>query len=217
MAKSAEQTTTWVASNVSKMSQVHEAAVVGPNTLWITRENYDPFVAGIISVPVVKAEILLPILDADSSIEIVANVPKESLWTGEAIASAATRGVAFGGISDLMSAVSRGDVRGYIRSEYRFVERGLTQHDRVSGLERKFDRVYLVHRRGLLPLRFVMLNEYELTGDHVRTARDRYGSFGAVLLSNPNGKPTAGALEVAKAMGIGIFKWGQFLGRLNCK
>jgi hypothetical protein len=79
------------------------------------------------------------------------------------------------------------------------------------------DRVYLVHRRNLPPLRFVMLKEYELTGDHARTARDRYGPFDAVLIDNPNGKPTTGAKEVAKGMGVGIFMRGQFLGRLNSR
>lgn len=217
MARTAEQTTGWVADIISKLEQVDEAVVTGPHTLRITRHKHAPFVAGVISVSAVTPEIVKPVLVADISIEILVNVPKESMWTGAAIAEATSRGVAFGGISDLMSVVSKEDVRRYVRSEYSFVERGLEQHDRVSGFDREFDRVYLVYRHDLPPLRFVMLNEYELTGDHVRTARDRYGAFDIVLLNNPNGKATTGAQEVAKAMGIGIFKWGQFLGRLNGK
>ncbi len=217
MARSAEQTTTWVAEQLSEVPGVIEAAVESPNTFRIIRRVYDPFVAAILSVPVVTAEILHPLLEADSAIEIVANVPKESVWTGGAIAFAATQGVAFGGMRDLMSAVDRENVREYTRSEYAFVERGLSQHDRVSRLEREFDRVYLVHRHQLPPMRFVMLNEYELTGDHLRAARSRYGHFNAVLLNNPNGKATTGALEVAEELGVGILKWGQFLGRLNKK
>ena len=217
MTRSAEQTTGWVAENISKMSDVIEAAVIGRNTLRVSRKKYDPFVAAIIAVPVVTAEILRPVLDDDSAIEIVANVPKESVWSGNAITSAAARGVAFGGISDLMSAISNEDVRAYTRREYAFVERGLGQHTKISGLEREFDRVYLVHRRELPSLRFVMLNEYELTSDHVRIARSRYGAFDAVLMNNPNGRPTSGAIEVAKGMGVGIFKWGEFLSSLNRK
>jgi hypothetical protein len=217
MPRSAEQTTSWVAEKISKMAEVHEARAIGPNTLQIIRKKYDPFVAAIIAVPIVTAEILQPLLGADSTIEIVVNVPKESLWTGSAITSAAARGVAFGGISDLMSAVSDENVREYTRREYAFVERGLRQHNRVLRLAREFDRVYLVHRNELPPLRFVMLNEYELTADHVRTARSRYGVFDVVLLNNPNGEPTTGALEVAKEMRVGIFKWAEFFGRLNRK
>ena len=137
------------------------------------------------------------------------------MWTGEAIHAATSRRVAFGGVRDLMSAVSDEDVRSYIRSEYEFVERGLRQHNHVSGFEREADRLYLVHRHVHPSLRFVMLNEYELTADHVRTARDRYGAFKAILLNNPNGSPTTAAREAAKAIGAGIFMWGQFLGRLK--
>ena len=212
-----EQTTAWVAETIAKITLVQEAVVVGPHSIRIMRDKLAPFVAGVISVPVVTPAIVQLVLDADPSIEILVNVPRESIWTGSAINAAAAMGVAFGGMGDLMSAVSDEDVRRYTRSEYDFVERGLRQHDRVSRLEREADRVYLVHRHGLPPLRFVMLKEYELTGDHVRTARDRYGTFDAVLLNNPNGKPTTGAKEVAKGMGVGIFKWGQFLGRLNGK
>jgi|HubBroStandDraft_6_1064221.scaffolds.fasta_scaffold65437_4 hypothetical protein len=215
MTRSAEQTTRWVAGNISKMHEVKEAEVISPHTIQITRKKYEPFVAAIISVPIVTPEILQPLLSADSKIEIVANVPKESLWTGNAIEAIASQSVAFGGISDLMSAVSRKNIREYIRREYEFVERGLKQHHRVSELKREFDRVYVVLRPGFPPLRFVMLNEYELTADHVRTAKSQYGIFDTVLLNDPNGKPTSSALQVAENMGIEILKWREFLGRLN--
>lgn len=215
MTISEEQTVNWVATKISKMPEVERAEAISPNTIQIIRKKYPPFIAGIVSVSAVTPEILQSLLSANSNVEIVANVPKESLWTGSAIAAAAAQKVAFGGISDLMSAISRENVREYIRREYEFVERGLNQHNRVSELRREFDRVYLVLRHGLSPVRFVMLNEYELTGDHVRTARSRYGAFDVVLLNNPNGKPTSVALEVAENMGIEIFKWAEFYGRLN--
>jgi hypothetical protein len=60
-----------------------------------------------------------------------------------------------------------------------------------------------------------MLNEYELTADHVRTARSRYGAFDAILINNPNGKATSAASDVAKGLRVGIFMWREFLGRLN--
>src|ERR1700688_3476226 len=128
MSKSPEQTTSWVAGNISKMREVRAITLLGPNTILITRKKSDPFGAGIISVPVVTAEVLQPLLDSNSQIEIVANVPRESAWTGDAIATAGTRGVAFGGISDLMSAISLENVREYVRREFEFVERGLNQH-----------------------------------------------------------------------------------------
>ena len=204
MARTPEQTTAWVAQTIGKMGDVQDVKVVDAHSIRVTRNKFDPFEAGIVSVSRVTPEIILPVIEANPSIEIIVNVPKESMWTGDAIAVAEIKGVAFGGIRDLMSAVSDEVVSQYTRSEYSFVERGLRQHTRVSDLERAADRVYIVYRHGLAPLRFVMLNEYELTGDHIRTARDRYGAFDEILLNNPNGKPTTGAREVAEGMGVGI-------------
>jgi hypothetical protein len=62
MPKSAGQTANWVAGNISKMSQVREVTVLGPNTIQISRKKHDSFVAGIISVPIVIAKGLGPTL-----------------------------------------------------------------------------------------------------------------------------------------------------------
>jgi hypothetical protein len=114
---STEQTTKWVAGNISQMSTVRDVVVTGPSTIQITSKKNHTFVAGIVSATTVTAEIVQSLLDADSEIDFVANVPKESLWTGDAIKAATSRHVAFGGIGDLMSAISRGtgNVREYIR------------------------------------------------------------------------------------------------------
>ena len=217
MSRPPEDTTSWVAHKLREVPYVERVTVLGPQTLRITRDEYDPFVAGIISTPRVTVDVLEPIIGDDRSIEMVANIPKNAVWTGEAIEFGLSCGFSFGGIGDLMRAVQCENVRAYVRPEFGFVERGLMQHNRVQSLKREFDRVYLVRRRSMPPVRFVMLNEYELTADHVRTARSRYGTFDVILLNNPNGRPTEQAGEVGDAMGVSILMWGQFLGRLNRK
>lgn len=82
-------------------------------------------------------------------------------------------------------------------------------------LERVHDRMYMVRRSGLNDVVVVLANAYELTADHVRTARDRYGQFTDILITNPNGEPTSSAIQAAKSMGSRVSKWGAFLGRLN--
>ena len=47
MTKSAEQTTSWVAGNISQMDEVREAEVIGSNYIHITRKKQKPFIAGI--------------------------------------------------------------------------------------------------------------------------------------------------------------------------
>jgi hypothetical protein len=115
-----------------------------------------------------------------------------------------------------MSATSDADVRAYERSEYRFAERLLRQFGVVDHVEREADRLWMLHRkRGLPPLRIIALNPYELTGDHVRAARDRYGIFDVVFLNNPNGRPTASATEVAEALEVPILMAGELGPRLR--
>jgi hypothetical protein len=219
MPRPAKETTAWVATKIQDMSDVKDTEVTSDNTIRIFRKQQRTFDAGVIAIAKVTGSSVESLLDKYPSVEVVINIPKESIWTGEAIATVAERGVSFGGLRDLMSMINSQieEVGQYVRTEFAFVERGLNQHSRVESFERVFDRVYLVKRRALPPMRFVMLNEYELTGDHIRTAFDRYRTFDVVLLNNPNGKPTQSAFQVAEGMGVEILKWGEFLGRLNRK
>lgn len=218
MSRPPEESTSWVAGRTKDIEKVEDVVILGPFSFRIIRVELPPFVAGVISVSTVTARHVEEVLATSPDIEILVNIPKESIWTGEAIRLAAASQIAFGGIGDLMRAVnSEDDVRQYVRPEFHFVERGLEQHSRVTSCEREADRVYLIHRHGLPDLSFVMLDEYELTADHIRVARERYGNFDMVLLNNPNGSPTTGATELGRTLGVGIFKWGQFLGRLNSR
>jgi hypothetical protein len=77
------------------------------------------------------------------------------------------------------------------------------------------DRLYRISRKGLPDLTVVMLSEYELTADHLRQARDRYGKFSDAVITDPNGRANASAEEAAESMGVQILKWAPFFGRLN--
>lgn len=114
-----------------------------------------------------------------------------------------------------MSALSQKNVESFQKKEYSFVERGLNQHNRVNHFDRLFDRLIEIHRGDLPSVKIVLLNEYELTAEHIRHARDAYGEFSAVLRTNPNGGATSNAHLVAKELGAEIFQWGEFLSRLN--
>src|SRR5207253_2327294 len=99
--------------------------------------------------------------------------------------------------------------------ETQFIERSLRQHDCISRFDQVYDQVYCISRNRLPDLFVAMLNEYELTADHLRTARDRYGQFSVAVITNPNGRATNSAEGAAQIMGVEILKWGPFLGRLN--
>lgn len=212
---SAEWTGEWVASRLKSNSDIQETELLAPQILRIVRNDLPPLLAATIASACVDRSTLEPILASSYEIAFIANIPRESFWTGAAISLATQRDIGFGGLGDLYSAMSLPNVREYVNKEFSFVERGLSQHTRVQDLERIHDRIYLVKRQGLADVRVVLLNEYELIADHVRTAHQRYGAFSNILITNPNGKATASAVSAASSMGADIYKWGEFLGRLN--
>jgi hypothetical protein len=120
-------------------------------------------------------------------------------------------------MGDLMSALGQNSVEGFQRKEYSFVMQGLRQHSKVESVDRIFDRLIRINRYGLPFLTTVLLNEYELTADLIRNARDTYGEFSAILRTNPNGGATKSAHSTANELEAEIFQWGKFLGRLNKK
>lgn len=211
------ETTEWVATSLRDADKVEKVDILSDRVLRIFRDEHDPFVAGIVSAPRVAAETIEPVVKSNLGVEIIANVPKEAYWTGSALNLAAENNIATGSLGDLYRALRMEDIRGYQPRETEFVERSLRQHTKVAGFSRLHDRLYRVRRHGLSQLDVVMLNEYELTADHVRTARDRYGKFSVVVITNPNGEATSSAEEAAEGMGAQIYKWGPFLGRLNKK
>jgi hypothetical protein len=207
----------WIADRIRDRSEIENVQSIAPQILQVLRKEEKPFIVGTLASERVNAAHIASLASGGHPIEIFVNIPKESCWGGDAIAAAKEVGASFGGMSDLHRVITVPDPGAYVNPEFQFVERGLRQHTRVSGLERLFDRKFQIQRRGLEPLTVVLLNEYELTADHVRTARDRYGVFDAVLITNPNGGATGAALEASESMGSEIFMWGEFLGRLNRK
>lgn len=211
------ETTQWVASNLREAKEVLKVEVLSDQILCVSRSKYDPFMAGIVSLPRVESDEIRPIVNSKLGVEIITNVPKEAFWTGGALRLVQDNNIAAGVLGDLYRVINLENVRAFRPSETAFVERCLLQHDRITSFDRLHDRLYQISRKGLPDLTVVMLNEYELTADHLRTARDRYGNFSVAAITNPNGRVTSAAEEAAKTMGAEILKWGPFLGRLNRK
>jgi hypothetical protein len=211
------ETSEWVAGNLRKAKGVSKVEVLSDQVLRVSRSKYAPFVAGIVSAKCVEADTVRTLVKSKLGVEIIANVPKESYWTGGALRLAHGNNIATGAYGDLLRVIDLQDVRAFQPKETEFVERGLRQHNRISSFERVYDRLYRISRNGLPDLTVAMLNEYELTADHLRTARDRYGQFSVAVITDPNGRATSSAEEAAQTMGVEILKWGPFFGRLNKK
>ena len=210
-----EWTGEWVMKSLKEHNEVMNVRLLHPQLLEIDRSKYDRFRAGTIATSRVEPSSIFRFVDTPDVVHFIANVPAESYWTGEAMEFAERHSIGCGGLRDLLSAVNWPNVRCYKRAEFAFVERGLRQHVNVLIFERVHDRKYLIRRCSYDDVVVVLANEYELTADHVRTARDRYGPFTDVLITNPNGRATSSAIRAAESMGSLVFKWGPFSGRLN--
>jgi hypothetical protein len=211
---SPRETTLWVADNLRQLRDVVDVDVLSDQTLRIERRKYRSFIAGVVAAPRVEAETIRAVV-SQPNVEIVSNVPRESFWTGGALRLAREKGIATGSYGDLMRVVGVEDVCNFVPKDIAYIERGLRQHDRVASFDRVHDRLYLVRRQSMPDLVVAMLSEYELTGDHLRTARDRYGAFDLAVITDPNGRATGQAAEVASRLGVTILDWASFYGRLN--
>lgn len=209
-------TTAWVAENLRSEERVLGVTVLTDQIIQVSRIKHGPYVAGIISEKRVEVNCIKQLVESDLCVEIIANVPKESFWTGDAIRFARSQNVSTGSLGDLYRVISEQDVRRFRSPETEFIERSMRQHDRIAQFQQIHDRLYRIERSdGLSDVTVLMLNEYDLTADHVRTARDRYGAFSLLVMTNPNGSATESAEQVAASMGVDILMWKNFLGRLK--
>lgn len=209
----------WVASKIKAQATyyVQDVEVVEFQILRITRQH-DTFMLGTTALECVDGTAVRTLLERLDTLSFIVNIPKESFWIDEAINLISQYSIAFGGMGDLFRALlDDTDVRQYRNPEFSFVEQALEQHDIITGIERIHDRKYVLSRLELPDFTIVLMNEYELTKDHVRTARERYGIFDAILITNPYGSATTQAKETARSINsrIRIYKIDQLMARIN--
>jgi hypothetical protein len=205
----------WVAERIAKHDNVKSVEVVSPNEIHVERKTGGSVNIATMSADRVDEEAVTALLMDKENIDFVVNIPKASYIVGNTFALAEERNFAFGGLGDLFGALGSESLRTYVNKEFEFVLRSLRQHTVVSEVTRLDDRRLLVQRKGLEPVTVLVLNDYELTADHVRNGIERYGQFQAIVRSNPNGRVTSAATMAADESGIRIFSWSEFFGQLK--
>ena len=209
-----DSTGSWVAKKIEP--NVEDVNVVESQILSVRRQ-YDTFILGTTASKCVDSTSVRTLTEMSDRLSFIVSIQKDSFWTGGAIDLISQRSIAFGGMGDLYRALSDHltDVRQYRNPEFVFVEQVLGQHNIVVKMDRIHDRKYVLKRRGLSDFTIVLMNEYELTKDHVRIAIGRYNKFDAILITNPNGNATAQAKKTGRSMNIGIYKLGELMARIN--
>lgn len=145
------------------------------------------------------------------------NIQKDAYISGGVINSFEHRQIAVGGLGDLYRILNQEYNWPYQNPEIKFVQRGLEQHTKVSRLNRLDSRRFEIERQGLSTVTILVLNDYDLSVESVRSGKQVYKDYDAILASNPNVRISNEAYGVAKGMNVNIYKWAELLGKLNLK
>ena len=205
----------WMAKTVEQHTNVGSVRVLSPQMIRIRRQKYGAVRIATLSLLHVRNRHVEEIVNGASRPHFVVNIPVESYWSGKAIESLENRSISFGGIADLYRALNERAVRTYVNPEFAFVTRGLTQHTNVLLWRRIQDRKFQIDRYEGRAVTVVFLNEYDVTADSVRTARERYGPCDVYVSTNPNSRVSSVAGDALTSMDIPILDWAEFFGYLG--
>lgn len=103
----------------------------------------------------------------------------------------------------------------HLDKEHFFINRVFKQHSHVSSVERETNKKYRVKRPGMADLVIVAVNDYDMTAGSVRDALGLHGNCDIVFASNPNGRLTTPAKEVAESIGVELYKLSDLLRRIS--
>ena len=205
----------WLSKKLIEHTNVKSVHLLRPQVLKVARKEHGTAFVGSVASERVTCSTIESLLDEPFTLSFIVNISKESFWTGEAIELVESRSVGFGGMDDLFRAINHPCVGSYRRKEFCYFEQVMNQHSNVYEVVRIHDRKYVLRRYEHGDIEVVLLNEYALCADKVRTARDWFGPFRAIVITNPNGEATSEAKQVAKFIGARIFKLRAFMGFLK--
>ena len=201
----------WVAAKLREEKAVSAVDVISPTLLSIHRVAHGPAVVAVTAASSLDEGELINLSNQTPTPHFLVNASGDFVLTPKAFGRSEARGLPVGGMGDIKRALGLANISEYLNPEIEFVERGMRQHSRVTTFERMDERRYRVFRNApLSPVVVMLINEYDLTAEHVRTARDRYGTFDRILVTNPNGRITDSAHEVALLMNVGVGHWRDF-------
>ena len=205
----------WVAKKLIDTKEVTGASVLSDLFIRVERRDGPSFVVAAVSVPCVEASLIESLTSKQPRPSFILNVARESQVSAEALTRSMDEEVPIGRMGDLLRAVRLDDVTTYKDPEIAFVERGFDQHSSISSYERLDERRYRIKRHSRPSVIIALLNEYEVTADSVRVARERYGPFAWAVLTNPNSRITANAEEVSETLDCRLLSWREFYKAAN--
>ena len=206
----------WIIEKLESNEEVNSTIVKPETVLTIERTNGSELSVTTTSIDTFNLDNIKSVIKAQKA-DFILHTSKEPFVKGSVFEYLEERKIVLGGFGDLMRVVNQGYNFPYLPPDVRFIVRGLKQHTKVSSVRRLDNKRYKIERYGLETVTIIALNDYDLGIEAIRSAVDEFGQFDAVLKSNPNGRITSSAVELADSREIKVFKWGELLGKLNLK
>lgn len=148
--------------------------------------------------------------EEEPKLDFLCGYRKECIWDGAAISYLSKNSIGWGNIGTLSSAALNGSANVAEHKDYFFSHRLIRQYPLVAGVERQFDRIFLITLKSGRSLRVAMVREYEPCGDAIRTIWDTFGPVDIAWNINPNGNPTNSARQAGAELGCEVIKWDEF-------
>lgn len=208
-------TNKFMADKTKESHNVKAINQIGNNTSVVFRTDGPPFKVFTLSVENVQTELIKDIIDHEEDLNILVNIKKGYRISGEALNMLHSRNITFGGMGDLMRFMDQNDNLLKIDKEFNFVSRALRQHTKIKSFERLDNKRIKIQRLGMVEVIAIMINDYEVSIESVRSSLDLYEVFRVIVKTNPNGRITSEAKSLAASLNIEICTWGEFLGKLN--
>ena len=142
-------------------------------------------------------------------------IPRGARWSGAAMRWLQSERIAFGGVGDLLSAISYDDEMSTHRNKtFAFVDDGLRRHSRVEDLEWVDSKKVKVLLQNDVAITVALEDAYDITMSVARDAARTLGNFDVLLKTNPNGSITSSGAENVERLGFQTLKWGELFGYL---
>ncbi len=208
-------TASWCCEKLISHEKIASVSPDGGNLVRLLHKEMDePVLIATMSRRVVSASELHRVYTS-INVEFVLNLPKDALFQEDAIEMSELLGFGLGGLGDLYVAANERNFQRYIPKELRFILRGLRQHSSVKTVVRINNRMLMVRRIALEDKRVLLINDYDLTADAIRTGIEEFGKPDVVLASHPSCRISTEGKSAAASCGVQILDFGELLGMLN--
>lgn len=164
---------------------------------------------------VIQIDHVKPLFDGTDTPEMVINIPSKPLWSGDAIRLIHSSGASFGTFGDIARAGNIEFAPSFRDKGMGFFITAIRQHRNVANISYVYDCVFKATRKNGNPLTIAVVEAYNLSAEHVRTARTRLGHFDIIVKSTSHGSITSQASTAAINIGAEALTFGDLMHRLH--